>query len=120
MPFVFRRRLSLTSGLGINVSLRGLTLSFRGPLGSFGTSGFSIRTPVPGLRFQTTFGRNSQSRSLVSAISLLVALIPAFTRFVALIALIGYWLLVVVPFNVAKYVTLTMMDFVVYLFGVRE
>ncbi len=57
MSVRIQRRISLGSGLGLNVSKSGLSLSQRTPFGSIGTTGYSVRTGIPGVFFRKYRGR---------------------------------------------------------------
>lgn len=69
MGLRFYRRLNLGRGLGVNVGLRGLSLSLRGRRGAVGTSGFSLRSGIPGLTYRG--GRRGAGGTLAAVIALL-------------------------------------------------
>jgi len=52
MGLRYYRRVNLGNGLGLNLSKSGVSTSYRAPWGSIGTSGYSIRTGVPGLVYR--------------------------------------------------------------------
>lgn len=52
MGFRFYRRINLGSGLGLNLSKSGIGTSIRSKHGSIGSSGFSIRTGIPGSSYR--------------------------------------------------------------------
>lgn len=60
MGFRFQRRINLGQGFGLNLSKSGIGASTRGKYGSVGTSGFSIRSGIPGLTFRQGWGRRGQ------------------------------------------------------------
>jgi hypothetical protein len=52
MGFIFRKRINLGKGLGINISKSGLSVSEKTDIGSFGTKGYSLRTGIPGVYYR--------------------------------------------------------------------
>ena len=60
MGFRFYKRIGGRAGFNIGKSR--ISASVRGPFGSFGTSGFSIRTGVPGLTYRKYWGSGGSSR----------------------------------------------------------
>lgn len=63
MSLRIQRRISLGSGLGLNVSKSGLSLSQRTPFGSIGTTGYSVRTGIPGVFFRKYRGRSRNNNT---------------------------------------------------------
>lgn len=63
MSVRIQRRISLGSGLGLNVSKSGLSLSQRTPFGSIGTTGYSVRTGIPGVFFRKYRGRSRNNNT---------------------------------------------------------
>ena len=59
MALRYQRRVNLGKGFGLNVSKSGVSTSYRSRIGSFGTTGFSIRTGIPGLSFRQSWGKKS-------------------------------------------------------------
>lgn len=55
MGFRFQRRLRLFGGLGLNFSKSGVSWSIRGPGGSIGPKGYSVRTGITGLSYREGF-----------------------------------------------------------------
>jgi hypothetical protein len=60
----FYRRIPLGGGAGVNISKSGISTSFRGKFGSLGSSGFSIRSGIPGLSFRSGWGSSSKRGGL--------------------------------------------------------
>jgi hypothetical protein len=56
MGFRYFRRIGGNKGLGLNVSGKGLTSSYRNKYGSIGSRGFSIKTGIAGLSFRSGWG----------------------------------------------------------------
>lgn len=73
MGFRFYKRIPLGGGAGVNISKSSLSTSFRGKFGSLGTSGFSIRSGIPGLTFRSSWGRSSKSKGLETLIIILLS-----------------------------------------------
>lgn len=61
MGWIFHRRIKLGKGFGINLSKSTLSPSFRTPLGTIGTKGYSIRTPIRGIYYRKRFKKNSNN-----------------------------------------------------------
>jgi len=59
MGLIFRKRINLGKGFGLNLSKSGVSSSQRTRFGSFGSRGFSIRTGVPGVYYRSTFKKGS-------------------------------------------------------------
>ena len=49
MSFRFQKRIKLGKGLGLNLSKKGVSASYRTKRGTVGSKGYSIRTGIPGL-----------------------------------------------------------------------
>ncbi len=73
MGFRFYKRIPLGGGAGVNISKSALSTSFRGKYGSLGTSGFSIRSGIPGLSFRSSWGGGSKSKGLETLIIFLLS-----------------------------------------------
>ena len=73
MGFRFYRRIPLGGGAGVNISKSGISTSFRGKFGSLGSSGFSIRTEIPGLSFRSGWGSSSKRGGLETLIIFLLS-----------------------------------------------
>lgn len=122
MSFVFRRRLEIGKGLGVNVSTSGASLSFRNSLGSVSTSGFSVKTGIPGLSYRQSFGKKgSPIAGIIALIMLAMLLIPLLWNIAILACKLGfqvlifaYWLLIVVPVKIAIWLGLTAKDYFQY------
>ncbi|MGI9278145.1 MAG: DUF4236 domain-containing protein [Endozoicomonas sp.] len=83
MGFRFQKRLKLGKGLGINVGKKGpSSVSYRGKHGSIGTSGFSIKTGIPGLSFRQSFSK----RPLLFIAASILLVVP--------VVVIGSWKLI--------------------------
>jgi hypothetical protein len=74
MSIRIQRRISLGSGLGLNVSKSGLSLSQRTAFGSIGTTGYSVRTGIPGVFFRK-FRSRRRTRDNTFAIVMIALLI---------------------------------------------
>ena len=61
MGLRFQKRVNLGEGVGANISKSGVSFSKRTQLGSIGTSGFSVKTGIPGLSFRKNWGGNTKS-----------------------------------------------------------
>jgi hypothetical protein len=59
MGLRYQKRVNLGKGMGLQVSKSGLSASYRNRLGSIGSSGFSIRTGIPGLSIRQSWGKKS-------------------------------------------------------------
>lgn len=55
MPFRYQRRINFGGGWGFNLSLRGISTSYRSRYGSVGPRGFSFKTGIPGLTFHQSW-----------------------------------------------------------------
>ncbi len=55
MSFRYQRRINFGGGWGFNLSLRGVSSSYRSKWGSVGPRGFSFRTGIPGLSFHQSW-----------------------------------------------------------------
>lgn len=60
MGIRYQKRIRLTKGLGLNVSNRGVSSSYRNKHGTIGSRGFSIRTGIPGLSFRSSWGKSKE------------------------------------------------------------
>jgi hypothetical protein len=98
MGFVFYKRIRLTKGTGINVSKSGLSTSFRGKYGSFGSNGFSVRTSIPGLSFRKSWMGASKGKGLETLLFLLLIGLAVYVVYnlIVLVGLIAYNILVFV------------------------
>ena len=54
MGFRFQKRIKLGGGLGLNLSKSGISPSLRTKMGTFSKSGYSVKTPINGLRYQNS------------------------------------------------------------------
>ncbi|WP_414656035.1 DUF4236 domain-containing protein [Flavobacterium sp.] len=54
MGFRFQKRIKLGGGLGLNVSKSGISPSLRTKMGTFSKSGYSVKTGIPGLKYQNS------------------------------------------------------------------
>lgn len=63
MGFRFYRRINFGSGFGINLGKRGASWSIRTKGGSFGSKGYSVRTPIKGLSYQKRFKKSYSKNS---------------------------------------------------------
>lgn len=88
MSLRYQKRVNLGKGVGLNLSRSGISSSYRGRWGSIGSTGFSIRTGIPGLSF-----RKYSSRKKGDGLVLFVMLL-----FIALA-----WLLAVVVWNLVRF-----------------
>jgi hypothetical protein len=105
MEFRFYKRIPLGGGAGVNISKSGLSTSFRGKFGSLGTSGFSIRSGIPGLSFRTSWGRASKSHGLETLLILLLFALFVYVIYnlIVLVILIIYNLILLIV-DFAKYI----------------
>ena len=54
MGFRFQKRIKLGGGLGLNVSKSGISPSLRTKMGTFSKNGCSVKTGIPGVRYQNS------------------------------------------------------------------
>lgn len=54
MGFRFQKRIKLGGGLGLNVSKSGISPSLRTKMGTFSKNGYSVKTGIPGVRYQNS------------------------------------------------------------------
>lgn len=54
MGFRFQKRIKLGGGLGINLSKSGISPSLRTKMGTFSKNGYSVKTGLPGVRYQNS------------------------------------------------------------------
>ena len=92
MGFVFYKRINLTKGVGANVSKSGLSTSYRGKYGSFGSNGFSVRTGIPGLSFRKSWVGASKGKGLETLLFLLLIGLAVYVVYnlIVLVGLIAY------------------------------
>ena len=55
MGFIYRKRINLGKGFGLNLSKSGISSSFRTTGGTDGSKGYSVRTGIPGLYHRGTY-----------------------------------------------------------------
>ncbi|MBW1655239.1 DUF4236 domain-containing protein [Flavobacterium quisquiliarum] len=53
MGFRFQKRIKLGGGLGLNINNSGISPSFRTKMGTFSKNGYSTKTGIPGIRYQS-------------------------------------------------------------------
>ena len=53
MGFRFQKRIKLGGGLGLNISKSGISPSLRTKIGTYSKNGYSTKTGIPGLRYQS-------------------------------------------------------------------
>lgn len=90
MSFRYQRRVNIGNGLGLNLSRSGVGGSYRGKWGSIGSTGFSIRTGIPGLSFRKYSRRNKNDGFILLAILLFIAIA---------------WLVAVVAWNLVRLIS---------------
>lgn len=61
MGFRFQKRINLGKGLGINLSKSGINPTFRTKKGTISSSGYSVRTGIPGLSYRKAFSKSKKS-----------------------------------------------------------
>ncbi|MEZ0183047.1 DUF4236 domain-containing protein [Flavobacterium oncorhynchi] len=54
MGFRFQKRIKLGGGLGLNISKSGISPSLRTKIGTYNKNGYSTKTGIPGLRYQSS------------------------------------------------------------------
>ncbi|WP_166924062.1 DUF4236 domain-containing protein [Flavobacterium poyangense] len=54
MGFRFQKRIKLGGGFGINLSQSGISPSLRTKMGTFSKNGYSVKTGIPGVRYQNS------------------------------------------------------------------
>ncbi|KIO53401.1 DUF4236 domain-containing protein [Flavobacterium hibernum] len=54
MGFRFQKRIRLGGGFGLNISKSGISPSLRTKMGTFGKSGYSVKTGISGVRYQNS------------------------------------------------------------------
>lgn len=92
MGFTFYNRINIAKGVGINISKSGLSTSFRGKYGSFGSNGFSVRTGIPGLSFRKSWAGASKGKGLETLLFLLLFGLAVYVAYnlIVFVALIAY------------------------------
>jgi len=90
MGFRFYRRINKGNGFGLNVSKSGVGTSVRGRYGSIGSSGFSIRTGIPGVSYRQGWGKGGQGAlafiAVVAVVTVAAAIAVVAVRLLALLA----------------------------------
>lgn len=81
MSLRYQRRINLGRGLGINLSKSGVSMSKRTPFGSIGTSGYSIKSGIPGLFFRKYSGNKKGAGKDFALMVLIIMLFAAFFYF---------------------------------------
>lgn len=61
MGFRYQKRIGGNKGWGWNVSKSGISSSYRGKHGTFGSKGFSIKTSIPGLTYRHYYSRKKDN-----------------------------------------------------------
>ena len=59
MSLQYRKRVRLGNGLGLNISSKGVSTSYRSKYGTVGSRGFSIKTGISGLSLRTNWGKGA-------------------------------------------------------------
>lgn len=54
MGFRFQKRIKLGGGFGFNISKSGISPSLRTKMGTFGKNGYSVKTGISGVRYQSS------------------------------------------------------------------
>jgi hypothetical protein len=54
MGFRFQKRIKLGGGFGLNISKSGISPSLRTKIGTVSNKGYSIKTGIPGARYQSS------------------------------------------------------------------
>jgi len=54
MGFRFQKRIRLGGGFGLNISKSSISPSLRTKMGTFGKSGYSVKTGISGVRYQNS------------------------------------------------------------------
>lgn len=121
MGFQFQRRINLNGPWGVNLSKSGATLSFRTKAGSVSTKGFSLRTGIPGVGYRFRAKKGSGVQAFLGIILLAIALVPIVINISLYlldmafkVLMLAYWLFLVVPIKIIKWVLLTAKDYYVY------
>lgn len=83
MGFSYRKRINLGKGLGLNLSSAGVSGSYRTRMGSVGSSGYSIRTGIPGLTYRASWGKSGIGLIILIAIAVTTALYVIVYNFLA-------------------------------------
>lgn len=65
MGIIYQKRIGKEKGTGLNISKSGISASYRGKYGSFGSSGFTIKTGIPGLYFRKYSSKNKGITTLI-------------------------------------------------------
>lgn len=109
MSFRFQRRINLGSGAGINLGKTGASGSVRGRHGSIGTSGFSLRSGIPGLSYRQSWGKGG------GGLAVMLVMVMAGLA-VAVIMLALQLVLIVVPlaWQGVRWCALTARDYIEY------
>jgi len=99
----------------LNLSKSGASVSARTRVGSIGTRGFSIRSGIPGLGYRRRWGSGSSVGALLGLVVALFSLVLVLIPLAVTTARIAFWLLVMVPVNIAIWLVATLFDLVVHL-----
>lgn len=104
MGLRFSKRIETGDGVGVNISKSGLSASFRGKYGSFGTRGFSLRTGILGLTFRKSWASNLNGGGLGALVIILLSFIFVYIAYniLLLVFLIIYNLFIFI-IDAAKY-----------------
>lgn len=54
MGFRFQKRIKLGGGFGFNISQSGISPSLRTKMGTFGKNGYSVKTGISGVQYQSS------------------------------------------------------------------
>lgn len=65
MSFRFQKRIKIGKGIGVNVSKKGISTSYRTKRGSLSSKGYSIKTGIPGLTYRKSFLKSSKSGCVI-------------------------------------------------------
>ncbi|MFN3530151.1 MAG: DUF4236 domain-containing protein [Bacteroidia bacterium] len=95
MSIRYQRRINMGKGLGLNLSKSGVSTSYRGKWGSIGSSGFSIRTGIPGLSYRKYSGKGKNDGLVLLTILLFIGIF-------VLVALLLYNLFLLLQWLLAK------------------
>jgi hypothetical protein len=95
MGIIFRKRVNLGGGLGLNISKTGISTSYRTRFGSIGPRGFSLRSGIPGLYLLSSFSSGGSRKkkgdnSLILFLLIIIAITLAFVIIWNIIRLIGW------------------------------
>jgi hypothetical protein len=81
MGIRLQKRINLGKGLGINVSKSGIKPSYRTKIGTLSSTGYSIRTGIPGITYRKSFSKSSKGGCILTLFLFLSTISIIFLQF---------------------------------------